>query len=257
MTFFNRLLLRGKRSNSPFARFLKRALFHFYYPVLPPLPRLLLPGLRVLYHLHFSVIRVFRWILAVFYWNPLFQSKCASFGRGVSVSGLPFVTGPVEIHIGNGVSLGEKLSIMSGRILDRPQLVLKDHAGVGLNTIIVVNREVIIEEHARVSWDCRISDSDGHHRDAVLRAEGKPPDVKDIRPVRIGRYAWIGNGSYIMKGVTVGEGAIVGANSVVISNIPPYSLAMGNPAEVILRNIGRPAAARENSPAPAEDSGSR
>jgi serine acetyltransferase len=43
-----------------------------------------------------------------------------------------------------------------------------------------------------------------------------------------------------MKGVTIGEGAIVGSNSVVITNIPPYSLAMGNPAEVLFRNYGLP-----------------
>jgi acetyltransferase-like isoleucine patch superfamily enzyme len=250
MGLLNRLLLRGKRSDSAFARFLKRVLFRFYYPALPPLPRLLMPGLRFLYGFHFSTIRVFRWVLTVFYRNPLFQSKCASFGRDVSISGLPFVSGPVEIHIGNGVWLEEKLSILSGRILDRPQLILKDRAGVGMNTIIVVNREVIIEEHASISWDCRISDSDGHPREADLRAAGKPPDAKDVLPVRICRHAWIGNGSYIMKGVTIGEGAIVGANSVVISNIPPYSLAMGNPAEVILRNFGRPTTARKKRPVP-------
>ena len=67
-----------------------------------------------------------------------------------------------------------------------------------------------------------------------------PPDLKDVRPVRICKRAWIGNGTHIMKGVTIGEGAIIGANSVVISNIPPYSLAMGNPAEVFMRNFGLP-----------------
>ena len=50
-----------------------------------------------------------------------------------------------------------------------------------------------------------------------------------------------------MKGVTIGEGAIIGANSVVIHNIPPYCLAMGNPAEVILRNVGRPPPAQAPS----------
>jgi len=43
-----------------------------------------------------------------------------------------------------------------------------------------------------------------------------------------------------MKGVTIGEGAVIGANSVVISDIPPYCLAMGNPAEAYFRNFGRP-----------------
>jgi acetyltransferase-like isoleucine patch superfamily enzyme len=250
MNLFNRLLLRGKRSKSPLARFLKWVRIRFYYPALPPLPRLLRPGLRLLYNCHYLAIRAFRWILTVFYRNPLFQSRCASFGRSVSISGMPYVSGPVEIHIGDGVGLGEKVAIISGRILDRPRLILKDRAEVGLNTIITVNREVVIEEHARVSWDCRISDSDGHPREADRRAAGEPPDAKDILPVRICRYAWIGNGSYIMKGVTIGEGAIVGANSVVISNVPPYSLAMGNPAEVILRNFGLPSTARKKRPPP-------
>jgi acetyltransferase-like isoleucine patch superfamily enzyme len=244
VSFFNRLRLRFKGSDSPFVRFLKRVVYHFFCPVLPPLPRLMMPGLRLLYNFHFLTIGIFRWILAVLYRNPLFQSRCASFGRNVHIGGLPYVTGPVEVHIGNGVQLGEKLSIVSGRILDRPQLILKDRVEIGMNTIIVVNREVVIEESVRVSWGCRISDSDGHPREADRRAAGDPPDAKDIRPVRISRYAWIGNGSYIMKGVAIGEGAIVGANSVVIGNIPPYSLAMGNPAEVILRNFGRPTTAR-------------
>jgi acetyltransferase-like isoleucine patch superfamily enzyme len=47
-----------------------------------------------------------------------------------------------------------------------------------------------------------------------------------------------------MKGVTIGEGATVGANSVVISDVPPYSLAIGNPAEILFRNYGLPSTAR-------------
>ena len=80
----------------------------------------------------------------------------------------------------------------------------------------------------------------GHPKQADLRAQDQQPRPEDVRPVRICRNAWIGNGSHIMKGVTIGEGAIVGANSVVISDIPPYSLAMGNPAEVLIRNYGKP-----------------
>jgi acetyltransferase-like isoleucine patch superfamily enzyme len=40
----------------------------------------------------------------------------------------------------------------------------------------------------------------------------------------------------IMKGVTIGEGAIIGANSVVVTDIPPHCIAMGNPARVIMKN---------------------
>ena len=115
-----------------------------------------------------------------------------------------------------------------------------------------MNREIVIEEDVTISFDCRISDNDGHPREADLRARNAPLDPRDIHPVRIRRHACIGSGSQIMKGVTVGEGAVIGANSVVISDIPPYCLAMGNPAEVHCRNYGKPTADKAVSTLPEE-----
>ncbi|MGH9640108.1 MAG: acyltransferase, partial [Bryobacteraceae bacterium] len=37
----------------------------------------------------------------------------------------------------------------------------------------------------------------------------------------------------ILKGVTIGEGAIIGASSVVVADVPPYTVAAGNPARVV------------------------
>lgn len=214
-------------------------------PTLPPLPRFILPFLRLAYEAHFLVITLFRSVLTVIYYNPLFQSRCASFGRNVTMEGLPYVTGHTQIHVGNGVGFGGKISIVSGRIYNQPTLILQDRCGLNWNTTIVVNREVVIEEDAWITPGVRISDSDGHPREMDLRLSGVPPDPKDCFPVRIGRGAWIGTGSYIMKGVTIGEGAIIGANSVVISNVPPYALALGNPAEVLIRNFGLPTTMRK------------
>jgi virginiamycin A acetyltransferase len=36
-----------------------------------------------------------------------------------------------------------------------------------------------------------------------------------------------------MPGVCVGDGSIVGAKAVVTKNVPPYSVACGNPAKII------------------------
>ena len=49
----------------------------------------------------------------------------------------------------------------------------------------------------------------------------------------IGNDVWIGSNVTIMGGVKIGSGAIIGANSVVAKNIPPYAVAVGNPARVI------------------------
>ena len=53
--------------------------------------------------------------------------------------------------------------------------------------------------------------------------------------VTIGDYCWIGAGVLIREGVEIGENSVIGANSVVTANIPPYSIAAGNPARVIKR----------------------
>jgi len=44
---------------------------------------------------------------------------------------------------------------------------------------------------------------------------------------------WIAGHVTITRGVTIGSGSIIGANSVVTRNIPPNSVAAGNPAKVI------------------------
>lgn len=233
-------MLKLKRGDGPLFRVLGGMARALLRPRAPLIPNVLRPLFRLAYQLHFGFISFAQGTATVLYRHPLWQGRCASIGKNVSIDRLPYVEGHAEIHIGNDVWLGGKINIVSGRFFDRPQLIIKDRAEISWNVMITVNREVIIEEDARISFDCRISDSDGHRREADLRAANVPMDPRDIRPVRIGKNAWIGNGSHIMKGVTIGEGAIIGANSVVLNDIPPYCLALGNPAEVYFKNFGRP-----------------
>lgn len=239
MSALNEFILKVKRGESPFYRFMLAVLKAVFRPRPPRIPAFLRPPLRLLYEAHWFSIVVARMVLS-FYRNPLFQSRCASVGKNLYVEGMPYVSGHVEIHLGDDVVFGGNVSISSGRLVDQPKLIMKDRSGVGWNTQIVVSCKVILEEDVIVSYDCRISDSDGHPREADRRANHEPPSLRDIRPVRICRAAWIGNGTHIMKGVTIGEGAIIGANSVVINDIPPYCLALGNPAEIYFHNYGRP-----------------
>jgi len=44
---------------------------------------------------------------------------------------------------------------------------------------------------------------------------------------------WIGANAVITAGVTIGKHSVIAAGSVVTKNIPPYSVAVGNPARVI------------------------
>jgi len=60
-------------------------------------------------------------------------------------------------------------------------------------------------------------------------------DIITKGPVVIKKGSWIAFGCHILSGVTIGEHCVVAANSVVTKDIPPYSVAAGNPAKVIKR----------------------
>lgn len=59
------------------------------------------------------------------------------------------------------------------------------------------------------------------------------------KPVRIGDDCWLGANVIVLPGVTIGRGSIIGAGSVVTKDIPPYSVAVGNPAKVIRSRLVR------------------
>jgi acetyltransferase-like isoleucine patch superfamily enzyme len=124
--------------------------------------------------------------------------------------------------------------------IDEPKLVFGNRVDIGHNVVFVVSKEIVIEDDVNVASGARFMDTDSHPRDATARIADLPPSPAEIKPVRICRYAWIGQNAFIMKGVTVGEGAVIGAGSVVVSDVPPYAVAMGNPARVILKNVSKP-----------------
>jgi virginiamycin A acetyltransferase len=53
----------------------------------------------------------------------------------------------------------------------------------------------------------------------------------------IGNDVWIGYDVLIMPGVTIGDGAIIAARSVVMTDVPPYTVVGGNPAQVVRRRF--------------------
>jgi maltose O-acetyltransferase len=52
-------------------------------------------------------------------------------------------------------------------------------------------------------------------------------------PVVIEDDVWLSHGAIIEPGITIGRGSVIGAGAVVTSDVPPYSLALGNPARVM------------------------
>jgi acetyltransferase-like isoleucine patch superfamily enzyme len=232
-------LLKIRRGETPFYQGLRKTAQAVLEANLP-VPASLQPFFRFLYSFHFAVLDLLQGVITFFYREPIFRARCASAGRHLKLARLPEIYGHTSIHLGEGVSFTGVSAITSGRFFDNPTLIIKDRAIIGHQVLLSVNQEIIIEEDVMIANHCAITDNDGHPRAMDLRIQHVPLTARDIRPVRICRGAWLGRGVQVMKGVTIGEGAIISANSVVMSDIPPYALAMGNPAEVIMRGAGKP-----------------
>ena len=60
-------------------------------------------------------------------------------------------------------------------------------------------------------------------------------NLKYAKPITIKDSCWLASNVVVCGGVTIGEGCVIGAGSVVKRDIPPYSLAAGNPCRVICK----------------------
>ncbi|MDP9343205.1 MAG: acyltransferase [Actinomycetota bacterium] len=118
---------------------------------------------------------------------------------------------------------------------------IRCHEGsVRIGDRVVFGRGVTVDAYldVEIGDDCLVADSvlvtDFDHR---FDDPGTPVRKQGIvkSRVRIEPDCWIGAKAVILRGSTVGRGSVIGALSVVKGDIPPYSVAVGNPARVVRR----------------------
>lgn len=198
-----------------------------------PAPR---PMFGALYYLRELILVSVSTVYRVFWADPLFRSRCATVGRGLSlIGGVPYISGRLVIHLGENVTLYGKSSFEANRVHDAPVLNIGDNTYLGYELMISVGQEVTIGRNCYIAAQVFIADQDGHPLDADARRRREPVMPDRIRPVVIEDDVWIGSRSIILKGVRIGRGVVIGAGSVVTSDVPPGSVACGNPARVVKR----------------------
>lgn len=149
-------------------------------------------------------------------------------------------------------ALGDSSAIQIGEFSHiKGELLTFGHGGrikvgrycfLGQNARIWSAAIIEIGDRTLISHDVNIFDNSTHPVSARARHEqfkaiitsGQPKSI-DLgeKPVRIGKDVLIGCMSVVLKGVTIGDGAIVGAGSVVVSDVPPWTIVVGNPARSI------------------------
>lgn len=99
------------------------------------------------------------------------------------------------------------------------------HIGKGVN----INRRANIDHTVNpqgiyIGDYTRISDA------TIMAHDGKWGTKADTV---IGKHCHIGYGAFINCGIRIGNGASIAAGAVVIKNVPPYAIVVGNPGKVV------------------------
>lgn len=119
----------------------------------------------------------------------------------------------------------------------RENTTVGDHCSVG--TMTDIEGDVRIGNYSRLHSNVHIAQTStiGNfvwiYPFTVMTNDPYPPST-DIRGGRIGDYTLVAVHSTILPGVEVGENCLIGAGSVVSKSVPAHSLAMGDPARVMM-----------------------
>ena len=107
------------------------------------------------------------------------------------------------------------------------RVTIGDNVLISPGTQIISSIGIEIGSNTMMASGVYISDSDWHD------TYDRTAEHDKYAPVHIGENAWLGVRAIIGKGVTIGENSIIGAGAVVTRDVPPNSIAAGNPARVV------------------------
>ena len=107
-------------------------------------------------------------------------------------------------------------------------IILGDRVRVGIGSVII--GPVTMGSGSGLGQHVFVSGFNHGFSDATKNSSFQP---LDIRPTVIEEEAHIGANSVILAGITIGKRCQIGAGSVVTKSIPPFSVAVGNPAKII------------------------
>ena len=135
----------------------------------------------------------------------------------------------VTVWFPRGISIGQHVSINEWCFLD------------GWGGLEIGN-------YCRIAHGCSFISEDHEFGRTDIPIYRQP---KVAGKITIGNDVWFGCGVRVTRGVTIGDQCVIGAGSVVVSDIPPGSVAVGVPARVIRSRGGGPAQASIGDTPPA------
>ena len=138
----------------------------------------------------------------------------------------------IDIFPWNKCTIGKKSTIESFATINNGvgNIVIGNETRIGIgNTIIgpvTIGNQVILAQNVIISG------LNHAYQNVTIPIKDQPVTTSQIT---IEDETWIGANVAITAGVKIGKHSVIAAGSVVTKDIPPYSVAVGNPAKIIKR----------------------
>ena len=144
------------------------------------------------------------------------------------------VYGWQHVNIGENSLIGEMTWLnVNHREPGFDHIKIGDHCYIGRRNLISSAKQVVIKDYVMTSNDCKFLGSNHLFQDPMMPYISTGTTSTDS--MYIGVNVWVGASAIVLGRVTIGHGSIIGAGSVVTKDIPPFSIAAGNPCQVIKR----------------------
>jgi acetyltransferase-like isoleucine patch superfamily enzyme len=111
---------------------------------------------------------------------------------------------------------------------DQARVHIGSDTYLNLGVMVAAMNLVEIGDHCMFANGCVITDA--NHRFDDLNTPVTQQGFVSKGPTRIADNVWCGANVVVTSGVTIGEHSVIGANSVVTKDIPPHTVAAGQPA---------------------------
>ena len=165
--------------------------------------------------------------------RAMFSPMCQK-GKGSYIAPRVQLLGAANIKLGDNTCISEDSWLnVNHRDTGKIAIQIGNHCFIGRRNFFSSGDKIILGDYILTTNDCRFICS-SHNIDNPT-VPYMTTGTTSTDSIVVGHNCFFGAGSTVIGDLTIGHGSIVGAGALLTTSIPPFSIAIGNPAKIVKR----------------------